>query len=40
MKKILSVLPALTISFLFSGCAVAGDIFKTGVWVGVIIVDF
>jgi hypothetical protein len=38
MKKILPLLPVLMIPFLFSGCAVAGDIFKAGVWVGVIIV--
>jgi hypothetical protein len=38
MKKLFLSIFVLCAMFLFSGCAIAGDIFKAGVWVGIIIV--
>jgi hypothetical protein len=38
MAKISSFIFLLMLALPFSGCAVAGDIFKAGVWVGIIIV--
>jgi len=38
MIKYSYLLLLLMLALTFSGCAVAGDIFKAGVWVGVIIV--
>ena len=38
MKIFLCLICFLLITFLFSGCAVAGDIFNAGVWIGMIIV--
>jgi TRAP-type C4-dicarboxylate transport system permease large subunit len=37
MKKIVSILMTMLI-FLLSSCQAIGDIFKAGVWVGVVIV--
>ncbi len=38
MNNSLMFLPLLAGMFLLSGCELAGDIFKAGVWVGVLIV--
>jgi len=38
MMKIFSGACIFLFALTFSGCSVAGDIFKTGVWLGVIIV--
>jgi len=38
MKKILSLTVAMLFVLGFSSCQAIGDIFKAGVWVGVIIV--
>jgi hypothetical protein len=38
-KNLLSLLPVfIFFSLIFSGCEVIGDIFKAGIWVGIIIV--
>lgn len=37
MKNLLSILIIFS-AVIFSGCEFIGDIFKTGIWVGVIIV--
>lgn len=38
MKILISVIGFFLAALLFSGCEFVGDIFKTGIWVGVIIV--
>lgn len=38
MKNKIAVLVLALFPFILSGCEFIGDIFKTGVWVGVIIV--
>jgi hypothetical protein len=38
VEKFLTFLAVLFISFSFSSCAAIADIFKAGVWVGVLIV--
>jgi hypothetical protein len=38
MNNSLRFLPLLAGLFLLSGCEIAGDIFKAGVWVGVLAV--
>lgn len=38
MKKLFVLMFFLQMSVLFSGCEFIGDVFKTGIWVGVIIV--
>lgn len=38
MKKLLAFLSFIPSALLFSGCEFIGDVFKTGVWVGVIII--
>ena len=38
MNNSLMFLPLLAGLFLLSGCELAGDIFKAGVWVGVLLV--
>ena len=38
MKKLFVLLSIIQSAVMFSGCEVIGDIFKTGMWVGVIIV--
>ena len=38
MKKLFAALSFLQMSVLLSGCEFIGDVFKTGIWVGVIIV--
>lgn len=39
MKNLLTLLPVILIfSLLFTGCEAIGDIFKAGIWVGIIIV--
>jgi hypothetical protein len=38
-KKLMALLPAILMaSFLLSGCQAIGDIFKAGMWTGVIVV--
>ena len=38
MNKLFLLLTVTNFSILFSGCEFLGDIFKAGIWVGVIIV--
>ena len=38
MNNSLAFLPLLAGLFLLSGCEIVGDIFKAGVWVGVLLV--
>jgi len=38
MKQIILFLCTLVITFSFSSCQAIGDIFKAGVWVGIIVV--
>ena len=38
MRKLLAIYSLLLFPLMFTGCEFIGDIFKTGVWVGVIIV--
>jgi hypothetical protein len=38
MKILLNLLLLLTAGLALGGCQIAGDIFKAGVWVGVLIV--
>ena len=38
MKKSLVLLSIMQSALLFSGCEFIGDIFKAGIWVGVIII--
>jgi len=38
MKKQFVPVALLSLTTLFSGCAVAGGIFKAGVWIGILIV--
>jgi hypothetical protein len=38
MKKLFTLSAVALISVLFTSCAAIGDIFKAGVWVGVLIV--
>jgi cytosine/uracil/thiamine/allantoin permease len=38
MKAYINCLVILLISVMFTSCAAIGDIFKTGVWTGVILV--
>jgi len=38
-KKLMTLLPAILVASLFlSGCQAIGDIFKAGMWTGVIVV--
>jgi hypothetical protein len=37
MQKIMGFLVVLFLAFGFTGCAAIGDIFKAGVWVGVLV---
>ena len=38
MKILISIISILFSAFIFSGCEFIGDVFKTGIWLGVIIV--
>jgi uncharacterized membrane protein YkvI len=38
MKQVILFLSMMAVTFSFSSCAAIGDIFKAGVWVGVIVV--
>lgn len=38
MKQIILFLCVIAVPFSFSSCAAIGDIFKAGVWVGVVVV--
>lgn len=39
MKKLTVLLPLMILfATMFSGCEIIGDIFKAGIWVGIIIV--
>ncbi len=38
MKKLSALVLIIQMSMLISGCAFLGDVFKTGIWVGIIIV--
>jgi len=38
MKKVESLVIILISAFLMSGCQAIGDIFKAGMWVGIIVV--
>ncbi len=38
MKKLLTFLSFILPALFFPGCEFIGDVFKTGIWVGVIIV--
>jgi len=38
MKKLLFLMTVANFSFLFSGCEFIGDIFKAGIWVGIILI--
>jgi len=33
-----SLLPLLLITMMFSGCEFIGDVFKAGIWVGIIVI--
>ncbi|MBK8551975.1 MAG: hypothetical protein IPL53_13270 [Ignavibacteria bacterium] len=38
MKKLLAVISIFFMTFAVSGCEFIGDIFKAGIWVGIIVV--
>lgn len=38
MKKLFALFSIMLSALLFSGCEFIGDIFKAGIWVGVIII--
>ena len=38
MKTLAWLLPLALLTITFSGCAAIGDIFKAGIWVGIIVV--
>ncbi|MEO8209447.1 MAG: hypothetical protein ABI840_02715 [bacterium] len=38
MKNLFALLTFLQLSLIFSGCEFIGDIFKAGIWVGIIII--
>ncbi|MEO8447021.1 MAG: hypothetical protein ABI528_05965 [bacterium] len=38
MRKLLTLLLAASFPLMFNGCEFIGDVFKTGIWVGIIIV--
>ncbi|MDQ3019350.1 MAG: hypothetical protein M3R36_02090 [Bacteroidota bacterium] len=38
MKNLFALLILLQFSLIFSGCEFIGDIFKAGIWVGIIVI--